>query len=259
MEHVCLTGLFLIFSFVSIYFFWHKINGTRQIEENWNPNKSRTAGGTFSSLHPLFGRVTPTFFLDSPEISPGVLITASATPSPSGGSSPNTGIIVGGVVGGVAVIVIAIAVVAIFFLRQRRVRASSDVIPAITEGTAPFSVSSAPQPMKQGRNALADNLTLGSLTTPDSPATSMGAYVSEFVSPFSTFLFIFSLPCTPRTQVVMLPRYPSLKIRMFRTSQSKDFSNSIRPQEIPLLICTSMGARNRNIRPGVWTWTNLTS
>ena len=176
------------------------------------------------------------FFLDSPEISPGVLITAassSPTPSPSGASSTNTGFIVAGIVGGLAVI--TIAAVVIFFLRRQRMRASSDKFAAITGDTAPFAVGGAPQPMKQGRNALADNVTLGSLPIPDSPTTPMGVYVSNAMSQFSTFLFISSLPCTPRTQI-MPPRCPSLKTRMLRTALSKHFSNSTRPQEIPLLI-----------------------
>ena len=122
----------------------------------------------------------------------------------------------------------------IFFLRQRRVRASSDVISTVTESTAPFAVGIAPQPMKQGRNALSDDVTLGSSTMPDSPATPMGVYVSVLISYVLVQVF---LPCTSRTH--MSPHCPSLKIRTLRTSPSKHFLNSTRPQEIPLPICRS--------------------
>ena len=139
--------------------------------------------------------------LDSPEISPGVLITASSSSSaPSttatsqsstttGASSPNTGFIVAGIVGGVAVI--TIAAVVIFFLRRQRARASSDRFAAITEDSTRFAVGGAPQPKNQGRNTLSDDVTLGSSTMPDSPTTPMGVYVSEVVPSFPTFLFMF--------------------------------------------------------------------
>ena len=181
-------------------------NGTRQIENNWNPNKSKTAGGKFSSLHPLFGRVTPTF-LDSPEIFPGALITASSSSSAptttgtsqnftaTGGSSRNTGLIIAGAVGGVTgIAVIIITVVVIFFLRRRRARASSDAVVAITEDTAPFAVGGGAQPRNRGNNALSDDV------IPEPPTALMGVYVSEFVPSFSTSLFILSCLVLPEPE-----------------------------------------------------------
>ena len=66
------------------------------------------------------------------------------------------------------------------------------MVAAITEDTAQFAVGGAPQPKYQGKNALSDDVTLGSSTMPDSPTTPMGVYVSGFVPSFPTFLFIFS-------------------------------------------------------------------
>ena len=205
MEHVYLTGLFSILLFVSIYVFQHELNGTRQIENNWNPNKSRTAGGRFSSSI-LFSVVSHLRFLDSPEISPGVLITASSSSAPTttgtsqdstatGASSPNTGLIIAGAVGGVTgIAVIIIAVVVIFFLQRRRARASSDVVAAITEDTAPFAVGSGAQPRNRGNNALSDDV------IPEPPTALMGVYVSEFVPSFSTSLFILSCLVLPEPE-----------------------------------------------------------
>jgi hypothetical protein len=77
-------------------------------------------------------RLSPTFHKDNPEYGPGAIFGASGvftssasasstgsppTTPPPNGSGSNTGAIVGGVVGGIAVV--SIAVVAIFYLRQR--------------------------------------------------------------------------------------------------------------------------------------------
>ena len=128
-------------------------------------------------------RSHPRFAIDSPEVGPGSTIAPSTTgtatssshpsstqstgspthtTSPGGGSS-NTGAIVGGVVGGIAAI--CIAVVAILY-QQRRSRAQPTVFADVVES----KVLSSPSPPDEGTPA------------PSSLSGTPRLYVRDFVS-----------------------------------------------------------------------------
>src|SRR5260221_7218275 len=138
------------------------------------------------------------YFVDTPEIPPGVLIGSSSTssststrtavpasatsPSPtdsptSKGKSSNTGPIVGGVVGGIALI--AAAVLGIFYLRRRRTRPA---YAAPSEGApSPFDGEPLAQPQKGYVMGQSDDGTHTSSLLPVSPMNPMRVYVRAFI------------------------------------------------------------------------------
>jgi len=180
-------------------------------------------------LQPVISSATSQllFFLDSPEIGPNALIgissafttgptaassnptvhpaitsvtssssssflpaNATVTASTSSGGGPDTGAIVGGVLGGIAVI--AVAVVGAVYRFRQRVKASP----------AAFVVGDAPQPRNQARNPLSDDGTRVSFSTHEAPIPSMRDHVMCFRA-FVAFVLahvIFSCTLSLRTQ-----------------------------------------------------------
>ena len=119
--------------------------------------------------------VTSTSFPDIPYEYP-------PTSSPSISSTSNTGAIVGGVIGGIALV--GIIIVCIVYTRRRRngsppyAASSACAVPP-----APFVVDVSPQsPIEhEGKKALSDDGTLVSSIMPDSPVSPTRVYVRVFV------------------------------------------------------------------------------
>ena len=175
-----------------------RTDGTCQLENSWDLNKSYTVGG---KNYPLpFSWTAPNLnFVDNPEIPPGVLIgalntpssssttaagpTSSASPNPAAsptstgtGKSSNTGPIVGGVVAGIAVI--GAAVLGIFYLRRRR---TTPAYAAPSEGAPPSPFYGELQPQKGYMGQSDDGTTQTSSLPPATRMTPMRVYVRAFV------------------------------------------------------------------------------
>jgi hypothetical protein len=136
-------------------------------------------------------------FIDSPEIGPGAVLspsssaspTNSPTPLPPGGSS-NTGAIVGGVIGGVAAI--SIAVVAIFLYRRRR---HSRAAPGVGASQSPTDDIIKPLTV-EGTNTGSSLPATSSL--PGTPGASMRLYVRDCVPiPFARLCVLTACALLP--------------------------------------------------------------
>jgi hypothetical protein len=168
---------------------------------------SQSAVRTFSLSFSHYQCFTPTScILDTPEQAPGVLLgssgaTVSATggatsslfgetssavnptsgtsssSSPASKSSSNTGAIVGGVVGGVAVISLA-AIAIFFFRRQRRPEAPAPVAPSVFGASQP-PMDEVQQPLTMDDRYTTSSFpgTIGS-SIPGTPGATMRIYVS---------------------------------------------------------------------------------
>ena len=105
------------------------------------------------------------------------------TPSASSGGGPDTGAILGGVLGGIAVISVAV-VGAVYRFRQR-----------MTASPAAFVVGDAPKPHNQAGHALSDDETRASFSTREAPIPSMRDHVICFRT-FVAFVFAHFFSCT---------------------------------------------------------------
>jgi hypothetical protein len=111
--------------------------------------------------------------------------TSSPSPTPSPGRTSNTGVIVGGVVGGIAVI--GIVIVSVVYIRRRRNESPYAKSSAYVAPSAPFVVDFSQQSLtvpvsekspteNEGEKALSDDETLVS-NAPDSPVILPTVYV----------------------------------------------------------------------------------
>ncbi|KAH9970053.1 hypothetical protein BJV74DRAFT_867515 [Russula compacta] len=140
------------------------------VQNNWNANQSYIAGdapevGPGGALGPS-SVSTATRATGTTTRSTSAGNSPSATPGASsngGSSSSNAGAIAGGVVGGITAV--SIAGVAVFYLRQRRLKTAS------TPLTTQFQMDQVPQPLP-----LSDNGTFAPSSDPESPMALMKLY-----------------------------------------------------------------------------------
>jgi hypothetical protein len=143
-------------------------------------------------------------FIDSPEIGPGALPrpsssaspTNSPTPLPPSGSS-NTGAIAGGVIGGVAMV--SIAVIAIFYLRGRRppVASTGDGATQPMRSQVASTGDDATQPMRSRVASTEDGAT--------HPMSGVGTISRSSGSPPPTYVECLS----PNAVAIVYPHSPS--------------------------------------------------
>jgi hypothetical protein len=180
-EQVSPSGLSSISLFVvKAFFLCIYTQSTLQNQNDWNATQSYlVGGGNPLPCLPLLVAVSHLYLtsLDGTEIGPGTLLgpggtpissstgptgtstsstSSSSTPVPASGHSSNTGAIAGGVVGGLAAIIVAIA--SVFFCRRGR----------HTQTPAPTSIDERPS----GFNSLMDQVPR-SMSGPGTVASSM--------------------------------------------------------------------------------------
>ena len=168
-----------------------------------------TGTNTGSSPNPTNFPATTTPSPLSPAASSLSASSSSSTSSPSKGSSSNTGAIVGGTVGGVAVIAVA-AVVAVF-LRRSRSRAPSA---AYVVDNPPV----APQPRYGSQNPLSDDGTnVSSMIASETPTTPMRLYVIVPVPSLRPYMLMCCL-CMHRTRTTQpRSRVTKVRVRVYQT------------------------------------------
>jgi len=135
-------------------------------------SSSFTTGPTGASNPTVYPAITSVTSFSSSQPLPA---NSTVTPSASSGGGPDTGAIVGGVLGGIAVISVAV-VGAVYRFRQR-----------VKTSPAAFVVGDAPQPRNQVRSPLSDDETRASFSMREAPIPSMRDHVSQNPNEPTTF------------------------------------------------------------------------
>jgi hypothetical protein len=209
-----LIGLSSTSRFVSFNSFINTNQWPCQTEGAWNLEESRGSGGK-GPLSVFLSAASYRCILDNPETGPGTAIGPSSSPGPSAAptgatrppgnlllatstssngpskytststpswvSTSDTGAIVGGVIGGIALI--GIIIITIVYIRRQRNESPCAASSAWATPSAPLVVDVLPQSPTEyeGKKALSDDGTFASSFLPGSPVTSVRAYVRVLV------------------------------------------------------------------------------